>query len=202
MKKHAPSAERNQGPILEVLKDWMADCRSVLEVASGTGQHIFHFAPHFPQIEFQPTEIDLENLSSIRAWKAECPTENVKDPFHLNVLERASWEGLLPYDLILNFNMIHISPWEATLGLLDCAYLLTHGRQPGGLILYGPFRRKGVELVQSNKEFESWLKEKDPRFGIRELETLEEEALKRKLLLQDAQEMPANNLLVRFIQKG
>ncbi len=190
MKRHAPATERNREPIAAVLAETLPARGRVLEVASGTGEHCAFFAEHFPGLVWQPSDQEAEARESIAAW---CEgLANVLPPIALDAAE-----GSLPAaDAILCVNMVHISPWEATLGLMAGA-----GRAlPAGgpLILYGPYRQRGVETAASNEAFELWLKEKDPRFGLRFVEDVAEEAAANGLSLDRIVPMPANNLTLVF----
>lgn len=190
MKRHAPATERNREPIAAVLAETLPARGRVLEVASGTGEHCAFFAEHFPGLVWQPSDPEAEARESIAAWCG--GLANVLPPIALDVAE-----GSLPAaDAILCVNMVHISPWEATLGLMAGA-----GRAlPAGgpLILYGPYRQRGVETAASNEAFELWLKEKDPRFGLRFVEEVAEEAAANGLSLERIVPMPANNLTLVF----
>lgn len=162
----------------------------VLEVASGTGEHCAFFAARFPGLVWQPSDPDGDALVSIAAWCAGLP--NALAPLAID----AAAGDFPAADAILCINMIHISPWEATLGLLAGA-----GRAlpPGAaLVLYGPYRRHGVETAPSNEAFELWLKEKDPRYGLRFVETVSEAAAPHGLALERLVEMPANNLMLVY----
>jgi SAM-dependent methyltransferase len=168
---------------------------TVLEIASGTGQHTAHFAQALPMLEFQPTEADGEMLPSISAW---CEgLANVLAPFVFDI-------GKLPWpveraDAILCINMIHIAPWQATLDLMKgAAQTLGDG---GALILYGPFRRFGVHTAPSNQAFDADLRSRNPEWGIRDLEKVAEVANGHGLSLEEAVAMPANNFTVVF-RKG
>jgi SAM-dependent methyltransferase len=192
VRRSAPSAERNKGPILEVLKRVVPEHGTVLEIASGTGQHTAHFAQSLPALEFQPTEADSEMLPSIAAWCEGLP--NVRAPFVFDI-------GKLPWpveraDAILCINMIHIAPWQATLDLMKgAAQTLGDG---GVLVLYGPYRRLGAHTAPSNEAFDADLRSRNPEWGIRDLEKVAEVASSRGLSLEEAVAMPANNSTVVF----
>ncbi len=187
---HAPAAERNREPILGVLERVLPATGTVLEVASGTGQHVAHFAAALPGLTWQPSEIDGAMIASILAWTRGLP--NVRPPIRLDVCA-ASWPvGTL--DAIYNANMIHIAPWDACLGLLAGA-----GRQlrAGGLlVLYGPFRRGGAHTAPSNAAFDGNLRAQDPRWGVRDIEAVDDAAAAQGLVPVERVEMPANNQLV------
>lgn len=164
----------------------------VLEVASGTGEHCAFFAERFPALTWQPSDPDLEALTSIAAWTADLA--NVLPPVGLDA-SAADWP-VARADAILCVNMVHISPWAATLGLMAAAGKLLASGAP--LILYGPYRQHGVPTAQSNEQFELWLKAKSPAFGLRYLEDVAAAAEAQGLVLERVAEMPANNLMPVF----
>jgi SAM-dependent methyltransferase len=188
---HAPAAERNKQPILEVLCRVLPQAGFVLEIASGTGQHVAHFAAALPQLQWQPSDMDTRVHASIRAWTEDLT--NVRPPIALDVQQ--PWP-LAHADAVLCINMIHISPWETTLALIDRA-----GRvlpQGGALFLYGPYRRLGRHTAASNAAFDASLRATDPQWGVRDLEAVEERATAADLRLDEIVEMPANNFSVVF----
>lgn len=193
----APSAERNTGPIVAVLRDVVPDTGRALEVASGTGQHASAFGKAFPGIVWQPSDPDPEARGSIAAWGAEEGLDNVLQPISLDVT-RSGWETALEsdLDLVVCINMIHIAPWAACEGLLAGAARLL---RPGGLLyLYGPYRRGGHHTAPSNAEFDRSLRARHPEWGVRDLEEVESVAAARGFVPDRIVEMPANNLSVLF----
>lgn len=194
MKLSSPAAQRNREPIAAVLADWLPASGLVLEVASGTGEHAAFFAGRFPRLEWQPSDPDPAAIASIEAWRADCGLPNLREPV---VLDAAA--GTWPVDtadVLLNINMVHISPWAAALGLLDgAARILPAG---GGLILYGPWLVAGVETAPSNLAFDADLKRRDPAWGLRKVEDFAREAGARGLDLTDQRAMPANNRMLLF----
>jgi hypothetical protein len=190
----APAAQRNRGPILEVLQRVLPARGRVLEIASGSGEHVVHFARALPQLTWQPSDPDPAARESIRAWIAHEKPDNALAPLALDVT-RARWaHALEPVDAVLCINMIHISPWEACLGLLyGCEMLLPQG---GPLVLYGPFMRAGAHTAPSNAAFDASLRRQDPRWGVRDLDDVQREAALRGFQLAEVVEMPANNLTV------
>jgi SAM-dependent methyltransferase len=194
MKRHAPAAERNRAPIAAVLREILPDRGTILEVASGTGEHSAWFAALFPALRWQPSDPDPEALASIRAWREEAGLANLLEPVRLDA-SAEPWP-VEAADSILCVNMVHISPWTATLGLLRGAGRLL---PPGGsLILYGPYRRAGVPTAPSNEAFDRSLKSRDPRWGLRDLEAVSAEAAINGLAFERVFEMPANNIMVVF----
>jgi hypothetical protein len=197
VKRNAPAAARNVVPIGDVLADWMPARGVVLEVASGTGEHALAFARRFPHLCWQPSDPDLEALSSIAAWQAEGPS-NLRTPIYLNVCA-PEWP-VEAADAILCTNMVHISPWEASIGLLDGAARLLGNGAP--LILYGPWLQADVPTAPSNKAFDISLRDRDPRWGLRLVEDFAAEASLRGLVLTARQPMPSNNLMLHFEAQG
>jgi cyclopropane fatty-acyl-phospholipid synthase-like methyltransferase len=190
----APAVQRNRGPILEVLQRVLPARGHALEVASGSGEHVVYFARALTGVTWQPSDPDPEARASIRAWIAQEKLENVLAPIALDVT-RARWaHALEPVDAVLCINMIHISPWEACLGLLyGCEVLLPPG---GPLVLYGPFMRAGAHTAPSNAAFDQGLRRQDSRWGVRDLDDVAREAALRGFRLAEVVEMPANNLTV------
>ena len=187
----APAAERNKEPILEVLQRVLPDAGLVVEIASGTGQHVAHFAAALPELVGQPSDADLRVHESIRAWTE--GLTNVHPPVALDV--QHTWP-LARADAVLCINMIHISPWEATLALIGgVGRLLSQG---GVLFLYGPYRRFGRHTAPSNAAFDASLRATDPDWGVRDLEAVEELAAAAGFRVKEIVAMPANNLSVVF----
>lgn len=191
MKRHAPATARNREPIAEVLADVLAAQGQVLEVASGTGEHAAYFAERFPALEWHPSDPDSDALVSIAEWTE--GLANVRPPL---ALDAASDWPVMAADAILCINMVHISPWAATLGLMAGAGRLLPPGAP--LILYGPYRRQGVETAPSNEQFELWLKEKSPEYGLRHVEDVSRAAATHGLALERIVPMPANNLILVY----
>jgi SAM-dependent methyltransferase len=188
------AAERNKEPILSVLEAALPATGSVLEIASGTGQHVCHFAASLPGLEWQPTEPDAASLGAIASRVRESGLTNVLPPIALDVLE-SRWPVGERYDAILCINMIHISPWTATHGLFRGA---AQHLRPGGLLLtYGPYLENG-QAAQSNLDFDASLKRRNPEWGLREIEEVSRVASSHGLLREKIVRMPANNLTVVF----
>jgi hypothetical protein len=165
-----------------------------LEIASGTGQHIVHFAQALPGLEWQPSDPDPEARSSIAGWIAHIQVPNVRPPLDLDV-SREIWP-IKQADAVLCINMVHISPWGSTLHLLSGgARILPTG---GVLFLYGPFRRQGHETAPSNEAFDAQLRRQNPQWGLRDLEQVISEADRYGLEHVEIKEMPVNNLSVVF----
>jgi len=195
VKRVNPSAERNRDPILQVLKETLPlnNPLKALEIASGSGTHIGYFAEHLSNVTWQPSDLDPKNLPSLNAYKQE--QGNILDPLVIDISEPLSLENP-NFDFILCTNMIHISPWAATLGLLSNAGQIL---QPQGmLITYGPYSLDGVLEPESNRSFDFSLKGMNEEWGIRDIRDLEGEAARERLELFKVVDMPANNKMLFF----
>lgn len=193
-KRHAPATLRNRDVIADVLAMALPATGTILEIASGTGEHIAYFAQRFPMLTWQPSDFSEDALPSIAAWTAEAGVANVLAPIHLDAA--ASTWPLDRADAILCINMIHISPWAATEGLIAGA--AKHLPAAAALCIYGPFVREGVETAPSNLAFDRSLKERNPAWGVRNLADVSAVAEVRGLKLHHVIEMPANNLTLIF----
>ena len=189
----APAAERNKGPILTVLKRVLPARGLVLEIASGTGQHVIHFAQCMPRLTWQPSDPDPELRSSIRAWIAQPGVSNARAPLELDVC-RQPWP--VSADAVVCINMIHIAPWAATTALMAGAARLLP--TTGVLVLYGPYRREERHTAPSNEAFDRQLRASNPDWGVRDLEAVSEAATSHGLALRDVVAMPANNPRIVF----
>lgn len=191
--RSAPAALRNREPIAAVLADWLPDKGTILEIASGTGEHAVYFAGRFPRLDWQPSDVHPDALNSIRAWREEAGLDNVRDPLMIDAagpdwpIERA--------DAVLSINMIHISPWTSALGLIAEAARLLPAKAP--LILYGPWLKDDIPTARSNLDFDVSLKGRDPEWGLRDVEDFRA-AAERSFELVETRAMPANNLMLQF----
>jgi len=194
MRREAPAAQRNRQPILDVLKHHLPAEGLVLEIASGTGEHVVHFAAAAPHLAFQPSDPDDGARASIDDWVRTLGLPNVRPAVALDVTS-PSW----PVDhasAILCSNMIHIAPWEAAVGLMAGAGRIL---PPGGLLfLYGPYRRDGRHTAPSNEAFDLDLRRRNPAWGVRDLETVADLAATQGFDPPTLTEMPANNLTLAF----
>lgn len=191
-RRSAPSALRNRDPILAVLRPRLPAAGVVLEVASGTGEHVAHLARALPGLDWQPTEPLPEGRASIDAWAADLP--NIRPALPLDVAG-GDWPAG-PVAAVLCINMIHIAPWAAAEGLFAGA-----GRvlPPGGLLaLYGPFRRGQRPLEPGNAAFDADLRGRDPAWGLREVAAVEALGADNGFAAPELVEMPANNLMLLF----
>lgn len=200
-RQHSIPTSRNRDPILSVLKRVIPSGARVLEIASGSGEHAIHFAKNLSRVEWQPSDPDENARASVAAWIEHESADNIAAPLDLNV-EEEGWERpfLSGYDAIIAINMIHISPWAATLGLMRGAGVLLSKatRGPGILFTYGAYKRGGQHTAPSNEAFDAWLKERDESYGVRDLEEVEAAANVNGLRLREIIEMPANNLSLVF----
>ena len=191
---HAPAAQRNRDPILAVLRRVLPPSGLVLEVASGSGEHAVHFARAMPGLVFQPSDPDPTRRASIDAWTATSGLANIRSALALDATA-PEW-AVARVDAVLCFNMIHIAPWDAAIGLIRGAGRLLG--QGGLLILYGPYRRGGAHTAPSNAAFDASLRERDPAWGVRDLEAVSELAAESGFGAPGIEQMPANNLCVVF----
>jgi SAM-dependent methyltransferase len=184
-----PSPERNKQPILDVIARVLPPRGLVLEIGSGTGQHVAHFAKALPALTFQPSEIDVQRHASIKAWVIAGGLPNVRPPLAFDVTT-IPWP-VATVDAVVCINVIHISPWEATLGLMaGAARILPAG---GVLITYGPYMRGGAHTSQSNEAFDASLRARNPLWGVRDVDKLTAVAGEEGIVLEETVPMPANN---------
>ena len=199
----APAFHRNHRAIRALLQRYLAGkTGDVIEAGSGTGQHVVDFARHFPDIVWWPSDLNEQHLKSIAAWRTHAALPNIRPPLRIDLSDPA-WcpqlhDGSGPGKLLAVFcaNVIHIAPWQVAEGMFTGAarYL----REDGRLFLYGPFKRDGKHTALSNAVFDTSLRNRDPEWGVREIENLEKLANKVGLALIEIAEMPANNLVLVF----
>lgn len=194
-RRYAPAAARNRDPILDVLRRFLPQRGIVLEIASGSGEHAVHFAQALgPDLVFQPSDPTAEARASIDAWVAEAGLTNIRPAMALDAAAVA-WP-IDKADAVICINMIHIAPWAATTGLiLGAARVLPIG---GLLYLYGPYRRGGQHTAPSNERFDADLRERNPQWGIRNLEDVVALAQNAGFGEPSVLDMPANNLSLIF----
>jgi len=191
----SPAVARNTGPILKVLRAHMPGHGRVLEIAAGSGEHAAAFAGALPGLDWTPSDPSAEARASIAAWAAAAALPNLRPPLALDILDPVSWPED-PVQAVVCINMIHISPWAATEGLMALAgsRLATGGL----LVLYGPYREADVPLAPSNAAFDESLKGRDPAWGLRDRDAVAAAAKAAGLALTWRVEMPANNLMLLF----
>ena len=191
----SPSTARNREPILAVLRPRLPPAARVLEIASGAGEHAVFLAAALPGVRWTPSDPSPEARASITAWRAASGLANLEAPLALDAADAATWPGE-PVDAIVCINMVHISPWAATEGLVAGAgRLLPSG---GQLILYGPYLEADVPTAPSNLAFDESLKSRDPAWGLRRREDVEALAAVHGLNMDERIAMPANNLFLVF----
>ena len=188
MKPYSESCDQNRAPILEVLRIELAARQRLLEIGSGTGQHAVYFAPEFPQLTWQTSDM-ADMHTGIRAWLSEVDATNVLPPLALDVC-RDGWPAT-SYDAVYSANTVHIMSWPE----VECMFAgIGRILEPGGVFcLYGPFNYGGTYTSTSNARFDEWLKARDPASGIRDFEALQELAERAGMRLGKDYEMPANN---------
>ena len=193
-RQYAPATVRNRDFILDVLRDVLPTTGIILEIASGSGEHVVHFARNFPSLAFQPSDPEPDALRSIAAWVKAAQVTNVRAPIVLDASQSpwpiASAEG------IICINMVHISPWDATLGLIRGAAAILPPGSP--FYLYGPYKREGFATTPSNQAFDRSLRDRNPTWGLRDLEAVTAVAQSVGFSVPTITEMPANNLSVVF----
>jgi SAM-dependent methyltransferase len=193
-KRYAPATLRNRDAVVDVLRSALPKRGTVLEVASGSGEHVVHFAQAFPSLDWQPSDPDPAALRSIAAWTDETDLINVAPPVLLDA-SADDWP-VSAADAIVCINMVHISPWDAALGVLQGAARLLP--TDGLLYLYGPYIQPGVETAPSNLAFDQSLKHRNPAWGLRNIADVEAAAGEQGFRLETIVPMPANNLSLIF----
>ena len=189
LKPHAPACDRNRHPILAVLREHFADRRRVLEIGSGTGQHAVHFAQAMPWLKWQASDM-ADNLPGIRAWLDDARLPNTPAPLALDVL--GPWPAM-EADAVFTANTLHIMGWDGVQAFFRGAGQLLADAPGSTLVAYGPFTYGGDYTSDSNREFDAWLKARDPQSGIRDFEAVDTLAGEAGLRLVVDAAMPANN---------
>lgn len=200
-RQFAPATQRNREPILEILQRILPSTGTILEIASGTGEHAVFFAPRLSGRKWLPTDINYLSLASISAWLKYEPSDNIYPPILLDVSANiwpveVEQQYLREITAIVSINMIHIAPWSACLGLMAGAGRILP--ENGILYLYGPFKQKGQHTAPSNAAFDEMLKSQNAAWGVRDLDDVIAVAEKHNLQLRETILMPANNLSVVF----
>jgi hypothetical protein len=197
-RQYAPATQRNREPILKILSEVLPIRSNVLEVASGTGEHAIFFADQLESCRWIPSDVNVLAQESIIAWKNACPVDNLELPLLIDVTQDNWHQEVVEHQInaIVNINMIHIAPWQACLGLMTGAAKILP--KNGILYLYGPYKRNGEHTSLSNANFDRSLGDRNPLWGVRDLEAVIAAAAKQNLNLQQVIAMPANNLSVIF----
>jgi hypothetical protein len=201
-RQYAPATQRNREYILEVLQQVLPAEGTILEIASGTGEHAVFFAPRLHPRKWLPSDPNPLACASIAAWSAQFPADNLYPALELDVRSQV-WEVETntlsitpPITAIVNINMIHISPWSACLGLMAGANRIL---PPDGILyLYGPYKQAGQHTAPSNAAFDESLRSQNPEWGVRDLDDVIAAANEQNFKLVQVYQMPANNLSVVF----
>ncbi|KAF9566610.1 hypothetical protein EC968_003701 [Mortierella alpina] len=206
--------DRNKDVILDALRPLLETSQYVVEIGSGSGQHVYHFANQYPKVVFQPTEYDVSLFKSIKAYTDDLPAgHHVREPLELDTTMPEHWDNILAtgirerqgdvppegaYDLAIATNIFHITSWEVGSSLVRGAGRLL---KPGGILTcYGSFKRDGKFSTESNAEFDKTLRGRDPSWGVKDIEALQEVAEESAvgLRLEEIRDMPSNNYLLIF----
>lgn len=190
-----PAPERNKQPIADVLRRVLPERGLLLEVASGTGQHAVHFADALPSWTIQPSDCSPEHLATLRRRVELSGNPRLLTPIALDVtaLPLPAFEPrALEPSAVFCANMVHIAPWAASVGLFALAGRLLHAH--GLLVTYGPYSVHGKHTAESNERFDRSLRERNPAWGVRDVDALAEVAAERGLTLEATHSLPANNL--------
>ena len=198
MKQSSPSTLRNREPIREVLAKHLPPAGLVLEIASGTGEHAVHMASAFPALAWQPTDADPAARDSIAAWAAEVSLPNLLPALELDVTS-VPWP-VTAADAVVCINMVHIAPWEAAVALFAGATRILPSK--GLLYLYGPYKFSGAFTAPSNEAFDRSLRDRDPRWGVRDIRELTAAATQGGFALEHVVAMPANNHSLVFRRRA
>ncbi|KAF9338972.1 hypothetical protein F5H01DRAFT_374193 [Linnemannia elongata] len=197
--------DRNKDVILDALRPFLNESNLVLEVASGSGQHVYHFSNAYPEVTFQPTEYDTSLFSSIHAYTADLPANNrVRAPLELDATKTEHWHavskaaiGSTGYDLVITTNVFHITPWTVATGIVRGSGQVL--RSGGHFVLYGAFKRNGKFSTESNAQFDQTLRGRDPSWGVRDIEEIQKVAeTEAQMRLVEIRDMPSNNYLLVF----
>nr|XP_023030270.1 methyltransferase-like 26 [Leptinotarsa decemlineata] len=202
-KIYYPATDRNKTPILQSLLKYFDRLKrgSVLEISSGTGQHVVHFANSFPMLTFQPSENEPYLLDSIREYVSDTSATNIKQPLLIDVRDNwTKWNVPRGFDYAININMMHVAPFECSVGLFKN---VSEVLKPGGLLVtYGPYANGGVLEPKSNRDFDRSIRQQNPEYGVRDICDLVKVAEQYRIKLSDIDEMPANNKLLVWQKLG
>jgi cyclopropane fatty-acyl-phospholipid synthase-like methyltransferase len=195
-KPFSQACENNKDPILGVIKDLFADCKSVLEIGSGTGQHAVYFAEQLQHLTWFTSD-RVENLAGIGMWLESAGLENLREPVALDVCQLV-WPAI-KVDAVYTANTVHIMHWHEVEALFEgVATLLPDG---GVFVLYGPVNYQNQYTSDSNARFDVMLKTRDPESGIRNFEDLNRLADNAGLILKNDFDMPANNRIISWTKQ-
>ena len=195
------AGNRNREPILGVMKDKMPkDPERILEMASGSGMHINHFAPHFEHLHFHPSDKDIKVFDNIKKLSADLENNNIADPVHLDLTDPQTWFNPGPeksFAAIFCINIFQVAPISIANGMMKCAAHLL--KDDGFLLIYGPFQIEGQFSTDSNKTFHETLSSVgEPEWGLKDIADLKEAAANNGLVLKERIDMPSNNFSLIF----
>jgi len=190
-RRSAPAALRNREPIAQVLEDWLPETGLVLEIASGTGEHVVYFAERFASLDWQPSDVHRDAVASIHAWREEANRSNIREPLAIDAASR-DWP-IDRADAILSINMVHVTPWASSLGLIEGGARILGSGAP--LILYGPWLKQDVPTEPSNLAFDAELRQRNSEWGLRRIEDFAG-AAQKSFELVETRSMPANNFML------
>ena len=191
MKPFAESCEQNKVPILDILRHELANTTTVLEIGSGTGQHAVFFAAQMPHLIWQTSDV-TDYHTGIQAWIDDSGLGNVLPPIELDVL-RSPWPATR-YDAVYSANTVHIMGWTEVVAMFEG--LGKRLNADASFCLYGPFNKHGEFTSESNARFDEWLKARDPKSGVRDMEKLIDLAAQQGLTFSAEHDMPANNKIL------
>lgn len=194
VKQHAPQADRNKGPIVDLLKRVLPESGMALEVGSGTGQHVIHFARQFPDLVWQPSDYDQVAVASIESYRREARLNNVREPLLLEVRKRMWGNGEV--DVVLAINLVHVTSWSVCEGLFDGAR--RHLRSSGVLFLYGPFKQNGGFANIADAELDAALRSRNADWGLRDIEAVVALGTARNLGVEQVSDLPGGQIGVVF----
>ncbi len=195
-KPYSAACDNNQHAILSIIEDLFANCRRILEIGSGTGQHAVFFADKLRHLSWQTSDLQ-ENHEGIKLWLNEAGLNNTLPPLMLDVTQ-ADWP-MVEVDAVFSANAVHIMGWDAVKAMIaGVGKLLSEG---GLLVLYGPFNYNNSYSSESNASFDVWLKQRNSESGIRNFEDLESLAAAAGMYLQDDYAMPANNRILCWVKQ-
>jgi hypothetical protein len=193
------AGNRNRDPILQVFKDLFPSSGDALELARGSGMHVNYFAPHFPNLRFQPSDYNLEVFDSIKAKRAEAGNANVADPIAIDLTKAETWPDPKDrlYDVIFVINLFQVAPVAIIDGIAQVAARVL--KDTGQLAIYGPFKVEGHYTTESNEAFDKEiLAAKVPEWGLKDVKDLEKVAAKHGVVLKKRLDLPANNFVLVF----
>lgn len=201
MRLQSPAVTRNIGPITEILRAYLPRQGQVLEVGSGPGEHAVAWAREFSALQWVPSDVSPAALASIRSYRAQAQLANLLEPLMID-LSDMDWGGQLKarFDAVIAVNVLHIAPWEVSLGLLSGAQRGL--KMNGQLFVYGPFKLNGAHVSDSNAAFDASLMAQNPSWGVRDTKEITRRASVHGLELAECHVMPANNRVLRFAVAG